>query len=76
MMVCWLTVYLLVIPGLPTVTTMVVWLTGLPLLALLATPTPFYLYTWVAVHSYYRATLTGREKDLGSYQSIYCNQQS
>ena len=73
MLVCWLTVYLVVVPGLPVVTVLLVVRTGHLLLSLLALPCPLYLHLWLAVYSYYKLTLLGRsgDKDFGWFNSTF-----
>ena len=65
MMICWLVVYLFVVVGLPVMTVLMVLKTGKLVVGVLSSPTPLYLYLWLAVYSYYQLTQSTKIRDLG-----------
>ena len=63
-MLLWLTVYLVVAPGLAVMAAVLVHLTGQLLMAVLIIPASLYLYLWLAVFSYYSQCSNADKKGL------------
>merc|ERR1712226_259092 len=70
LVILWLSVYLLVIPGLTVMAVVLVHLTGLAILAVLVCPASLYLYLWLAVYSYYSQCSQANNKDDGGEDNI------
>merc|ERR1711997_68061 len=63
LIILWLSVYILVIPGLAVMAGVLVHLTGQVIIAVLLCPATLYLYLWLAVYSYCSQCSDIRNKD-------------
>ena len=62
LIILWLSVYVIVVPGLTVMAVVLVHLTDQIILAVLVGPASLYLYLWLAVYSYYSQAASADQK--------------